>query len=109
MSYASFGLAAPFYQDFDLPDDLEDNNYVNLALRTIKIKPECSIFVKDIKTRPFLIKYKNFIQSPRSHFIYEKVDFVYEFDQFMHSYNLKINYLLFNRFFISFFLAYSVI
>jgi len=74
LSYATLGLFAPFYQYFDLPEDLDDKKRVNLALRTINTDSKSFIVGKKIKARSFLIRYENFIQSPRSHFIYEKVN-----------------------------------
>ncbi len=70
------GLTAPFYQDFDLTEDLmeDDSKCINLALRTVRTEQQ-KFINKQIKADSFIIRYKNFMQSPRSHFIYEMVIF----------------------------------
>lgn len=79
MSYLTLGLTAPHYQEFDFPDEAKNEFVVSRRFRAAKLK----VFSrKQIEKRSFLIKYKNFMNSPRSHFVYEMVCFVmiYLFD-----------------------------
>lgn len=71
-----FGLTAPYYQYFDLPESFCSNQKLCLSPRIYRSEIQSEFTGRDIEQRSFLIRYKNFMQSPRSHFIYYGVNII---------------------------------
>lgn len=62
----SFGLISPVFQKVNITDQ----PLVLSTLRLVKSRSK-NYNQKDLNKNNFLIRYKNFIKSPSSHFIYE--------------------------------------
>ena len=82
LSYLSFGLLAPFFQTFRSEkkysfelcgklsklENLEEDDFVT-AHRLVYAEPKK--YSRKVST--FYLKYKNFMYSPKSHFVYKNV------------------------------------
>lgn len=69
----TFGLTSPFYQYYDFPEAICSEDKIYLAPRVEQSKNKKQFTKKQIERNSFIIRYKNFIQSPRSHYIYRGV------------------------------------
>ena len=70
VSYITFGLTAPYYQYVDLPETFNSNDKICWAKRLTDNEFKKEYSYKDIEQKSFSIRYKNFIMSPRSNWIY---------------------------------------
>ena len=73
ISYLTFGLTAPYYQYVNFPEEFKINDKISMAARIDETDIKIEYTYKEIKEESFSLRYRNFIKSPRSHWVYHTV------------------------------------